>query len=86
VTLDDVCEIGTADVSDAVILGNGREMSNQDREQMRGMFPYSVDESDLQGQFRIARARECLNRQVVPTVQEPDDSNPERPQRGRKPG
>jgi len=76
VTLDDVCEIGMADLSDAVILGNGREMNNQDREQMRGMFPYAVDESDLQGQFRIARARECLNRQVVPTVQEPDDSNP----------
>ncbi|RYI94660.1 MAG: hypothetical protein EON47_20420 [Acetobacteraceae bacterium] len=67
-----------ADFSDAVILGNGREMSREDREKMRGMFPYSVDESDLQGQFRIAQSRECLNRQVVPTVQAPDDSNPPR--------
>ena len=76
VTLDDVCEIGTADLTDARILGSGKEMGNEDREQMRGMFPSSVDESDLLGQFRIAQARECLNRQVVPTVQEPDESNP----------
>jgi hypothetical protein len=83
ITLDDVCEIGMADLSDAVILGNGREMNNQDREAMRGMFPYSVNESPLQGQFRIAQARECLNRQVVPTEQEKDDT-PSRPQqRGR---
>ena len=73
VTLDDICEIGMADLSDAVILGNGRDMNTQEREQMRGMFPYSVDESDLLGQFRIAQARDCLNRQVVPTVQEPVD-------------
>ena len=76
VTVDDICEIGMADLSQAQILGNAREMTDEERQQMRGMFRYAVDESDLLGQFRIAQARECLNRAVVPTVQEPDDSNP----------
>jgi len=83
VTVDDVCEIGMADLSEAQILGNAREMSDAERDQMRGMFPYSVDESDLLGQFRIAQARECLNRPVVPTVQEPtSDKGDEPPKRG----
>ena len=82
VTVDDICEIGTADVSDAQILGVATEMTQAEREQMRGMFPYADDESDLIGQFRIAQARECLNRPVTPTQQEPasgtnDDAGPQ---------
>ena len=79
VTLDDVCDIGMADLTQAKILGNSKEMTSAEREAMRGMFPYSVDESDLQGQFRIAQARDCLNRAVVPPVKREDESNPERP-------
>jgi len=81
ITLDDICEIGMADLSDAKILGNGREMNSAERESMRGMFPYAEDEGDLMGQFRIAQARECLNRTVVPTEQDYDKGNPPR-QRG----
>jgi hypothetical protein len=38
-----------------------------------------VNEGDLLGQFRIAQARECLNRPVTPTVQDPV-SQPGRPE------
>jgi len=71
VTVDDICEIGMADLTEAQILGVATEMTDAEREQMRGMFPYSVNEAPLLGQFRIAQARECLNRQVTPTKQDP---------------
>lgn len=79
VTVDDICEIGMADLSEAQILGVATEMTQAEREQMRGMFPYAVNEGDLLGQFRIAQARECLNRPVTPTVQDPI-SQPGRPE------
>lgn len=70
VTLDDICDIGMVDVSEASILGNSREMTQAERDQMRAMFPWVISDGDLLGQFRVAQARECFNRQVVPTVQE----------------
>lgn len=84
VTVDDICEIGMADLSQAQILGIATEMTQAERDQMRGMFPYAVNESDLLGQFRIAQARECLNRPVTPTVQDPvsEPSSPQPEQRG----
>jgi len=66
VTVDDVCEVGMADLSEARILGNTNEMASAERDQMRGMFPYAENQAPLLGQFRIAQARECLNRTVVP--------------------
>jgi hypothetical protein len=80
VTVDDVCEIGMADLSAAQILGIATEMTQAERDQMRGMFRYAVSESDLLGQFRIAQARECLNRPVTPTVQDPASQQGEPPQ------
>jgi hypothetical protein len=85
VTVDDSCEIGMADLSQAQILGIATEMTQAERDQMRGMFPYAVNEGDLLGQFRIAQARECLNRPVTPTVQDPV-SDPSAPQPRRQPG
>lgn len=66
VTVDDSCEIGMADLAEAQILGIAREMTRAERDQMRGMFPYAVNEGGLLGQFRIAQARECLVRPVTP--------------------
>jgi hypothetical protein len=85
VTVDDVCEIGMADLSAAQILGIATEMTQAERDQMRGMFRYAVSESDLLGQFRIAQARECLKRPVTPTVQDPV-SQPGEPPQTRSPG
>jgi hypothetical protein len=62
VTVDDFCEVGMADRSDASLLGLTTTMSEADRRQMRGMFPYAVNESPLLGAFRVAQARDCFNR------------------------
>ena len=70
VTLDNVCDIGMVNLSEADILGNSTTMTEAEREQMRAMFPWAVSEGDLLGQFRVAQARECFNRPVVPTDQD----------------
>ncbi len=70
VTVDDICEIGMADLSEAQILGITTEMANAERNQMRGMFRYADNQAPLLGQFRIAQARECFNRPVVTNDQE----------------
>ena len=69
VTLDDVCDIGMVDVSEANILGNSREMTQAERDQMRAMFPWVTSDGDLLGAFRVVQARECFNRPVVPPEQ-----------------
>lgn len=66
VTVDDVCDVGMADLSDARLLGNTEDFVGAERTSMRGMFPWAVSESDLMSAFWVARARECLNRAVVP--------------------
>ena len=71
VTLDDICDIGMVDVSEASILGNSREMTQAERDQMRAMFPWVTSDGDLLGAFRVVQARECLNRPVVP----PEDTD-----------
>lgn len=82
VTLDNVCDIGMINVSEAAILGNSNTMTQAERDQMRAMFPWAVSEGDLLGQFRVAQARECFNRPVVPTVQEPT-ANQDEPEESR---
>jgi hypothetical protein len=83
VTVDDFCDVGMADLSDARLLGKTDDFVGAERTSMRGMFPYAVSESDLLNTFWVARARECLNRAVVPN--NPDagagnsDSEPRRP-------
>ena len=79
VTVDDICEIGMADLTEAEILGIATEMTNAERNQMRGMFPYADNQAPLLGQFRITQARECFNRSVVPTVQEDPATNSNQP-------
>jgi len=66
VTVDDFCDVGMADLSNARLLGNTDSFVGAERTSMRGMFPYAVSESDLLGTFWVAQARECLNRAVVP--------------------
>lgn len=75
VTLDDVCDIGMVDLSEADILGNSNTMSQSERDQMRAMFPWAVSEGDLLGQFRVAQARQCFNRQVTPGAEPTGDQD-----------
>lgn len=62
ITVDDFCDVGMADLSDAKLLGNTEDFVGAERTSMRGMFPWAVSESDLMGPFWVAQARECLNR------------------------
>jgi hypothetical protein len=80
VTVDDACEVGVADLRQAQILGIATEMTQAERDQLRSIFPYAVNEAPLLGQFRIAQARDCLNRPVTPTVQDPVSEPGGRPQ------
>ena len=61
-------------------------MTDAERDQMRGMFPYADNQATLLGQFRIAQARECLNRPVVPTVQEARRPTSSQPKTARRQG
>jgi hypothetical protein len=67
VTVDDFCDVGMADLTDAKLLGNTEDFVGAERTAMRGMFPWAVSESDLMSAFWVAQARECLNRAVTPT-------------------
>ena len=79
VSVEDICDIGMFDTSEATLLGNGLELQGGDRTSMRGMFPWAVDESPLRGDFRVDGARQCLNR--TPTVVEREERDQkERPE------
>lgn len=67
ITVDDFCDVGMADLTDAKLLGNSEDFVGAERTSMRGMFPWAVSESDLLSAFWVAQARECLNRAVVPS-------------------
>jgi hypothetical protein len=88
VTAQDICTVGLVDQSKASILGLPNEMENNARQQLRGMFPYAVNEAPLMGTFRVSQARDCLNRAIVPVVQDPvgsvgDGTQPQRPDNWR---
>ena len=70
VTVDDFCDVGMFDAADARLLGNTNDFVGAERVSMRGMFPYSVSESDLMSAFRVEGARQCLNR--APGAARPD--------------
>jgi hypothetical protein len=84
ITVDDFCDVGMADLTDAKLLGNTEDFVGAERTSMRGMFPWAVSESDLLSAFRVDRARECLNRS--PNTGTPDslvksDDDPPPPNR-----
>lgn len=75
VTVDDFCDVGMADLTDAKLLGNTEDFVGAERTSMRGMFPWAVSESDLMSPFWVAQARECLNRAVVPNDTDAGNAN-----------
>jgi len=74
IDVDDFCDIGMFDLSEARLLGNAVDMRGAERTAMRGMFPWSVSESDLISAFWVTDARTCLNR--APTSATPDSLGP----------
>lgn len=77
VTVDDTCEIGMTDFTQAQILGITNEMTGQDREAMRAMFRYAESQGDLLGAFRLEQARRCFNKPVTPVEQDPVSNSDE---------
>lgn len=88
ITVDDFCDVGMADLTDARLLGNTEDFVGTERTSMRGMFPWAVSESDLMSPFWVAQARECLNRSVQPNDTDAGGASPdgEPPQSSRFPG
>ncbi len=82
VTVEETCDVGMFDSSEASILGNGADFQGAERTSMRGMFPWAVDESPLRGDFRVDGARTCLNREPS-VVERPERESPEPPQENR---
>lgn len=62
ITVEDTCDVGMFDFSEARVLGNAEDFKGAERTSMRGMFPWSVSESELLPAFRVDGARDCLNR------------------------
>ncbi len=62
VTLSDQCDLGVADTSQSVLVGNTQDFSRQDRDALKGEFPYAVAQGSLIGRFRFNHSRECLER------------------------
>lgn len=62
VSVDDFCDVGMYDITQATLLGNADDFQGEQRNAMRGMFPWAVSESDLLSPFWVAQARECFTR------------------------
>jgi hypothetical protein len=62
VTLDDTCEVGTYDLSDAITLGPGVELEDDIRRAMQENFIYAQSQAPLMREFWVDIARQCLNR------------------------
>jgi FecR protein len=59
--LSDLCEIGQIDSSEASIIGNANDLTGEQRDLIKTYFLYAMDESTLDGAFRIPHAFDCLH-------------------------
>jgi len=79
VILDESCEIGQYDPTQAVLVGHADLIQGDNRATLRAMFPYSVSQVPLLREFWLEEARRCLNRPTTTVLpQENDDSEPEK--------
>lgn len=56
------CEVTQIGDSEVQILGDARETTGEQREDLRSRFIYAVNESSLLDEFRITKAFDCLNK------------------------
>jgi hypothetical protein len=87
VTVDEFCDVGMYDPTQAALLGNMADFQGEERNAMRGMFPWAISEADLISAFWVAQARECFNRTTTAAPDsliksEDEDPPPTRTQRG----
>ena len=84
IDVSDVCDVGMFDLSQAKLLGNTHDFTGQERNTMRGMFPWAISESDLLSAFWVAQARECFLRSTTGAPDSLVKSDDEEPLRNRK--
>lgn len=83
VTLSDQCDLGLADTSQSVLVGNTQDFSRQDREALKSEFMYAVSQGSLLGRFRFNHSRPCLERSANAAppppslISNPDSGKPE---------
>jgi hypothetical protein len=65
ISLDGSCQVGTFDLSEALLVGPTDGINGEAREDLRQSFRYAEAQGPLMRQFWIENARQCLNRPFV---------------------
>lgn len=72
VTLDNSCDLGLADTSQSVLVGNTQDFPQQDKDALKADFLYAVSQAPLLGRFRFEEARQCLQRSTRTAAPPPE--------------
>ena len=62
VDLTDVCDVGQADASDALLIGHPDQVTGAEREALRTWFIYALSQRSLLRPYRVNNAERCLRR------------------------
>lgn len=65
VSLDGSCQVGTFDLSQALLIGATDNIEGDDRRNLREEFRYADNQGSLKREFWVRNARECLNKPFV---------------------
>ncbi|MEQ1771527.1 MAG: FecR family protein [Devosia sp.] len=63
--LTGLCHIGIIDTEETDLLGDSNEIFGEKREELKGWFRFSLDQSPLLNEFRVANASSCTRRPPV---------------------
>lgn len=87
VVLEDSCELGEADTSQAALLGRTDDIRGAARNALKTQFPYAISQLPLLRPFRVDDAERCLKRPAAVGPGSEDtaigDGNPQPRQRGK---
>ena len=85
VTLDGTCQIGTYDLSEAIVVGAASETQGEQRDAFKANFDYAQDQSPLNREFWFEKARQCFNQGFETNFPNRDNvSRPPTPCQGKK--
>lgn len=65
VALDGSCQVGTFDLSQALLIGSTENIGGDDRRSLKQEFRYAENQGPLMREFWVRNARECLNKPFV---------------------
>lgn len=85
VVLENQCELGEADTSQAALIGRTDDIMGAAREALKTQFPYAISQLPLLRPFRVEEAERCLKRPAASGPGSEDtaigDGVPPRPQK-----